>query len=286
MKVWDREKNIIYEEKEYGKKKLEFLYNNFFGRILLKLVFTTRWFSNIQALYQKSRFSKKKISNFIKKYNINMKYYSNIEQYNSFSDFFKRKRNILNKSDNNELVSIADSKLQYYEITEDLKLKIKNSIYSLEELVDDKEIAQKFQNGICLVYRLAMDDYHRYMFLDKGKVISSKYIKGTLHTIRPISSKYNTFTRNSRNITILNTKNFGQVIQIEVGAMLVGKIVNYEKDTFDKLEEKGFFDFGGSTIVQLFEKNIVDIDKDIVEKSRENIETKVTIGMKIGYKRR
>ena len=174
MKVWDREKNIIYEEKEYGKKKLEFLYNNFFGRILLKLVFTTRWFSNIQALYQKSRFSKKKISNFIKKYNINMKYYGNIEQYNSFSDFFKRKRNILNKSDNNELVSIADSKLQYYEITEELKLKIKNSIYSLEELVDDKEIAQKFENGICLVYRLAMDDYHRYMFLDKGKVISSK----------------------------------------------------------------------------------------------------------------
>ena len=135
-----------------------------------------------------------------------------------------------------------------------------------------------------MIYRLSMDDYHRFMFLDDGNIINSKKIKGVLHTIRPISKRYNVFCQNSRQVTFLNTKNFGRVIQIEVGAMLVGKIVNYKKINFKRLEEKGYFDFGGSTIVQLFEKEKIKIDGDILTKSKENIETKVEIGMKIGEK--
>ena len=82
----------------------------------------------------------------------------------------------------------------------------------------------------------------------------------------------------------MKTKNFDDVMQIEVGAMLVGKIYNTSKSKFSRNEEKGYFDFGGSTILMFFEKDKINIDEDIVNKSRENIETKVSIGMKIGNK--
>ena len=82
----------------------------------------------------------------------------------------------------------------------------------------------------------------------------------------------------------MNTNNFGKVIQIEIGAMLVGKIVNNYNKEFKKLEEKGFFDYGGSTIVQLFKKNVIKIDEEIIENSKNDIETRVEIGMKIGEK--
>ncbi len=282
MKIWNKKKNIYIEEKEYGKRKLEFLYNTFLGRILLKLIFASRWFSNIQALYQKSRISKKKIIPFIQKYNVDMTLYKDANSYESFSDFFKRKRKIDCISGDKDLVAIADSKITVLHLDDNSILNIKNSKYDLKSLLQDEKLSNEYRNGICIIYRLSMDDYHRYMYLDDGECIKYKKINGRLHTIRPISNKYNVFCTNCREYEVFNTKNFGQVVQIEIGAMLVGKIYNSRKKEFHKLDEKGFFDFGGSTIVQLFKKDSVMIDNDIIEKSNESIEVQVEIGMKIG----
>lgn len=284
MKIWDREKNAFKEEKEYGKKKLEFLYNTIIGRILLKLIFASRWFSNLQAIYQKSKKSRKKIVPFIEEYNIDMNEYPSVDTYNSFSEFFRRKREIKNSSLDNELVAIADSKLQIHYLDSNSALKIKQSKYDLKELFQDENLAKEYQDGICLIYRLSMDNYHRYMYLDDGKTMLVKKIKGRLHTIRPISSRYNVYSTNCREVSILDTKNFGQVVQVEVGAMLVGKIQNNNEVEFSKLQEKGYFDFGGSTIIQFLKKDSIVIDEDIIKMSKEDIETEVKIGMKIGRK--
>lgn len=287
MKIYDREKASYYEEVEYGKKKLEILYNTFIGRVLLRCIFASRWLSKLVSLYQKSRLSKKDIQKFISKNNIDMKDYKEASEYNSFSDFFKRKR-IIEKSPEigkNDFVAIADSKLQVFNITKNLVLDVKYSKYNICDIVQDDELANEYENGICLVFRLAVDDYHRYAYLDDGSIKSSKYIKGTLHTIRPISKDYNVYSRNSRVVSVLDTKNFGQVVQVEVGAMLIGKINNSSSLEFKKLDEKGFFDYGGSTIILLLKKDVVKIDEDIMKNSIDGIETKVKIGMKIGEKR-
>ena len=287
MKIWDRKENIYINEEETAQKGAEFLYNTLLGRILLRLIFASRWFSKSQALYQRSKLSKRKIKPFIQKYNINMNLYDNIESYNSFRDFFIRKRNIKNEIDEGalnkkNLLAIADSKLQVIFLDEQSILKIKNSTYDLNDLLQDDKLSEKYRDGTCLIYRLSLHDYHRYHFLDYGKLIYTKYIKGKLHTVRSISEKYNVYSKNSREISILQTENFGEVIQIEVGAMLVGKITNHKCDTFSKLQEKGFFDFGGSTIIQIFSKDKIKVDNDILEKNKEGFEVKVRIGMKIG----
>ena len=135
-----------------------------------------------------------------------------------------------------------------------------------------------------MIFRLCVDDYHRYSYFDSGKQEGNHHINGVLHTVRPIAlSEEKVFSQNDREWTILHTDNFGDVTQIEVGAMMVGKIVNHRCcNSFIRGEEKGYFKFGGSTIVLLI--NNIKIDDDILENSSSGIETIVKLGEKIGEK--
>lgn len=281
--IYNRNTKKLIEEKEFKENLLHFLYKTTIGRILLKLFIARPWFSNLKAIYQKSSKSKKDILPFIKEYNIDISNY-NINSFKCFNDFFTRKRHYITSTKSNELMAIADSKLSIYKIDENLRLPIKNSIYELNDIINDEKIANLYKKGYALVFRLAINDYHRYVFFDDGELISSKFIKGELHTIRPISSKYNVYARNSRVVNVINSKNFGLITQVEIGALLVGKIQNYNIKTFCRLEEKGYFEYGGSTIVMFFPPNI-NIDEDILIQSQLGYETQVFIGEKIGQRK-
>lgn len=278
-RVYNRQTKIVSSIPQYGEAKLKFLYNTPVGRFLLKFI-AGHFYSEINAVYNRSKLSKKKIRPFIEKHHINTSKYS-IEDFNSFADFFARKDNTKTfAKSKNELIAPADSKLTYYKINKDLQIKIKNTTYSLSDLIGGG-IAEEFEGGNCLVFRLAMDDYHRYCFVDDGKLLSAKHIKGKLHTVSSISEKYQVFAQNDRIVNFYELQHFGNMIQIEVGALLVGRIKNHNITDFKKGEEKGYFELGGSTIILLTKKNI-KIDNDIVKQSKENIETKVSYGERIG----
>ncbi len=281
MQYYDRKKQEIVEEIEYQKKLLEFLYHTKPGRLLLKLFVARPWFSNLRALYQRSRWSKKDIKPFVEKHHIDTVKWD-LSEFCSFNDFFIRKDlDIPIIEDKESLIAIADAKLMTYHVSNNLMFIIKNTVYSVEDILGSAEKAECFEGGTCLVYRLAVNDYHRYHYLDNGSLISAKKINGELHTVRPISEEYKVFTRNTRVVNMLKTENFGTVAQVEVGALLVGKIVNHKKKTFRKNEEKGYFEFGGSTIVVFIEKD-VELDEDIKKMNASGIEVQVTIGSKIG----
>ena len=254
---------------------LKFLYNTFIGRLFLKIA-ATKFVANTYALYMNSGLSKRKIKKFIKINNIDMSEYIK-QDYKSFNDFFMR--NIIPEKRKLEdgFISICDSKLSVYDINEDSKFNIKNSIYTVEELIGEKKEYKQ-----ALIFRLCVDDYHHYIFPDDGKIVRSKYINGKLHTVQPIAlKKYKVFHENSREVTFLDCKNLGDVCIIEVGALMVGKIVNEDVKTFKKGDEKGHFEFGGSTIIMLINKD-VKLNKKIIENSSKDIETIVKMGQKIG----
>ncbi|MBQ3852912.1 MAG: phosphatidylserine decarboxylase, partial [Lachnospiraceae bacterium] len=185
-------------------------------------------------------------------------------------------------SDPKRLISPADSKLLVYNIEDDLRIEVKGRTYSLPELLFGNEELPKYAGGLCLVYRLCVDDFHRYCFPDNGKIVSQKTIKGKFHTVSPVSKDHKIYKENHRVVSFLSTENFGEVINIEVGALLIGKIVNHDITEFSKGEEKGYFEPGGSTIIQIFEKDAVKIDEDILTQSRDHIETKVRFGEGVG----
>ena len=277
-----------FSTEEINNGYLVFLYRNFFGRLLLKIL-TRPTISKIAGWVMDSRISTIAIKRFISKNNINIEEYED-KKYKSYNDFFTRKikdecRQI--DMDKKSLIAPCDSKLTVYKINDNSIFSIKNSYYKVEDLLKSKRLAKKYKDGYCLIFRLSVDDYHRYCYIDNGTKSANTSIKGVLHTVRPIAlEKYNIYKENSREYTMLKTDNFGDVIQIEVGATLIGRIKNHHQEyKFSKGEEKGMFLFGGSTIVLLIEKDKVKIDEEILKNTKDGYETIVKIGEKIGTRK-
>ena len=270
-KVYNRKTKELEEVKHFGGNILNKIYQ---VPILTKLA-TSKPISKIYGLLNSTRLSKNRINKFIDTNNIDMTLYKN-EEYKSFNDFFIRK---LKKIDINKkgFISPCNGKLLVYKIDKDLKIKVKNITYKIDELIDEE---LDYKNGYIFIYRLALDDYHRFHYIDDGKRLKRKKIKGRLHTASSSSEKYKIYKENEREYSILETKNYNKIIYMEVGALLVGKIINYDKATFKRGEEKGYFLPGGSTVI-IIAKNI-KVDKDILEYSKKNIETIVHVGERVG----
>lgn len=269
------------------KKVLSFLYNTKLGRIILKPLVANKLSSTIVGHILDSKLSCLIIKPFIRKNKIKIDDFER-KKYYSFNDFFIRKikpekRKII--KDKNAFISPCDSKLTVYNINDETMFKIKNTIYSVSSLIMDNALANEYINGYALVYRLSPEDYHRYCFIDDGEVTKNYKISGKFHTVNPIVyDKFEVFKENTRECTIVKTRNFGQLMYVEVGALLVGKINNHDVFKFKKGEEKGYFMYGGSTVIILIKKNIVKIDSDILENSKNGYETYVRFGEKIGEK--
>ncbi|MBE7011588.1 MAG: phosphatidylserine decarboxylase [Ruminococcaceae bacterium] len=264
---------------------VKFLYKTILGRAILKIL-TRPTLSRVAGCFMDSRLSAVYINRFIKKNNISLDDFE-IESWKSFNHFFTRKvkpdaRSF--SSADTDFVSPCDGLLTVYPITDDLVFTVKNSEYSIASLLENKMPADKYKNGTCLVFRLTPTHYHRYHYFDSGYKTTNTKISGILHTVQPIAvENLPVYSRNSREYTTLHTDNFGDVIFMEVGALLVGRIVNYHNScSFSKGEEKGKFEFGGSTIILLFENNKVNIDSTVLENNAKGIEFPVKAGQKLG----
>ena len=262
-----------------------FFYNTIPGRILLKLLIRTT-ISKLAGAFLRSPASRIFIKGFIKQNNIDMEEFRDAE-YKSFDEFFIReiKYGYRPLSENeNDLIAPCDGKLTAYSITADSVFYIKRSMYSVEDLLQDKKLADEFSDGVCMIFRLTPDDYHRYIYIDDGEILNQKRIKGVLHTVQPIAyQRMDVFCQNTREYAVIQTGNFGKIIQMEVGALFVGRISNHGKSLNVKRgEEKGMFRFGGSTVILLFKKDSVAIDDTIYENTLQNKETIIKMGCKAG----
>ena len=275
--------------KDNPNKGLSFLYNTYVGRIILKPLVKSKFISALTGKFMDSSISKFMIKPFIKSHNIKMEEYIT-KKYNSFNDFFirniKKEARLIN-GNKNALIAPCDSKLTCYKITKDLKFNVKNSTYSVSSLINDENAANAFNEGYALVFRLSPEDYHHYLFCDDGIIINNYKINGKYHSVNPIVyDNYKVFKENTRECTLVKTNNFKNIMYVEVGALLVGRICNIKKQgKFKKGEEKGYFMYGGSTVILLIQKDALLIDDEIIKNSSKNIETYVKCGEKIGEKK-
>ncbi len=211
------------------------------------------------------------------------------EVYRSYNAFFTRailpEHRPIDPHDS-VLISPCDAKLTVIPIEAQTRFVIKGAEYRLSALVGCKQLAEQYIGGHCLVFRLTPDDYHRYCFPDDCRVGKTRNIDGVLHTVNPVSADYvKVYHQNSRAVTMLRTEHFGDLLQIEVGAMLVGKIVNHPQKPAAMIKrgaEKGYFAFGGSTIVVITPPDAVSIDADLLRNSRDGAETRIRMGERIG----
>lgn len=261
---------------------LRFLYQNVFGRIFLRLLIS-RPISKLAGLFLNSRLSKGLIKKFVSKNNIDLNQFHS-DNFRCFNDCFCRKIKDGHRPLEDGLIAPCDGLLSVYPIKDGLVLPIKQSQYGVADLLQDDKIAKEFDGGTVLVFRLCVNHYHRYCYFDDGVKSDNKFIKGRLHTVRPIAlRKYPVFVENCREMTVMDTVHYGKAVQIEVGAMLVGKIANlHGSGPIKRGEEKGMFLYGGSTIVLLLQKDAVKIPDELFEATNTGLETPVSMGQQIG----
>ncbi len=286
MKYIDRDGNITIEDSRQD-RLLYWMYNSAIGRKILKILIkpgvsqAAGWLLNRQC-------SKILIQPFIRKNHIDMSLYEE-KDYKSYNDFFIRQirkeyRPIA--QDRNALISPCDGKLSVYSIEEDSRFKIKNTEYTLESLLRSKKLAKKYQGGYVCVFRLTVDDYHRFCYVDNGRKSKNYRIPGVFHTVNPAANDVcPIYKENTREFSLLKSEHFKTVLMMEVGALMVGRIVNHQEETYViRGMEKGTFEFGGSTVILILQKNAVKLEEDILQNTQKGYETIVKMGEKIGEK--
>lgn len=267
---------------------LRFLYESERGRRLLKIA-ASRPVSRAAGRFMDSPLSRPLIRPFARKNGICMADYMPLE-YRCFNDFFCRPiRKELRPvpTETAAFMAPCDGLLSVYRITDGLVLPIKQSRYTIADLLGGDPVAEDYRDGLCLVFRLCVQHYHRYAYPDAGTVLKKRFLAGELHTVRPIAlAALPVFTRNCREYMLLRTENFGTLTQIEVGAMLVGRVENYKGPgmSFRRGEEKGRFLYGGSTVVLLVQKGRVELDEALLENTRNGLETPVQLGEVLGHR--
>lgn len=282
--VADR-KGKLTKENSMQDRFLNQLYGHIWGRMLLRPLILPE-VSRLSGKVLDSKASCILIPRFIRKHSIHMEDFIS-KKYLSFNEFFKRRliegaRSI--ETGPELLISPCDSRLSVYPITGQSIFSIKNTKYTTESLLKNKRLAESFAGGYIWIFRLCVEDYHRYIYVDDGYVSKIVRIPGVFHTVNPIAGEYFPIYReNTREYALLHTKHLGDILQMEVGAMLVGKIENRPgRRNVCRGQEKGNFAYGGSTVILMTKAGVVCPDRDILHNTRRGIETKVKLGSRVG----
>jgi phosphatidylserine decarboxylase len=284
----------VVDEPVFNEAWLRFMYYTSVGAMVRHAVLRTRLFSGLYGKLNRSHRSAHKIRRFITNYDIDTGDLDRpIESFHSFNDFFTRRlKDGARPVDLSptRLISPADARVIKYELKKDTIFPVKGCSFSLDALLERPDVAQDFADGTAIVLRLAPFDYHRFCYVDDAQV-GSVWTAGRLYeAVHPyaIWAHAKSFTVNVRDCCVLHTRHFGDVLHVDVGALGVGAITQFDQSgsSVSRGQEKGLFSLGGSTIVLVFKRNTVVMDADIEENSASGIETMVRYGEGIGSRKR
>lgn len=290
----DRETRQKLKEEIYGYQFVRLLYGQYpLSHLLHPILQFLAKLPLISYLYgklQDAPLSKKKVIPFIKKFDINTEEMEKKpHQFTSFNDFFYRKlkkgARPISKNPKEAIIPADGRYIFIPKISKEDGFYVKGKKFCLNEFLQDEALAKRYHNGVMIIARLCPTDYHRFHFPCTGVAKPPKLINGYLNAVNLASLKNNidVFSENKRMITLLNTEHFGQVVYAEVGAVCVGSIrQTYPIDEkFQKGDEKGYFAFGGSSLVLLFEEHRLELASDLIN-GPDYIEIKCLFGQQLG----
>ena len=299
IKYFNRMTGKMETEKVYGDFFIKFLYTSVAGKKIGNL-FTNKYFSKMYGAFQDLPSSHNKVRPFIQKFDIPIQDYEPgtrpsldpKDSYRTFNEFFIRRFRLGKRSfvsDPRRMPAFAEARYVGFESVNDERLyPVKGHYLKAKDLIGNEQVAKIFEGGPLLIARLCPVDYHRYHYPDNGKVIDNFRVPGAYDSVNPFALKYKNqiFIKNERHVSILETEQFGKLAYIEVGAICVGKIIQSHRwnKPFMRGEEKGYFLFGGSTVVLLGEKGKWKPSQDIIANTDKGIETYLHLGTEVGVK--
>lgn len=285
----DRATGKTIEENPPGEGFLKFLYgNNPLGKASLHILMKRKLVSSLGGWYLDTKRSAKRVESFAANNNIDLSDYMVPEGgFKSFNDFFYRKVKPEARPIGEGIVSPADGKIVVFDSIEDHKsFFVKGSKFTLDSFLQDERLAEKYKGGAMVIVRLAPIDYHRFHFSASGVISPTKLINGHYYSVSPLALRQSLeiFCQNKRAYSVLSTTDYGDLLFCDVGATMVGSILQTYKPNsqVQKGQEKGYFAFGGSTTVLLIEKGKVRFSEDLIRNTQNGVETAIKMGETIG----
>jgi phosphatidylserine decarboxylase len=291
VEYFNRYTGKVETEEIYGEAFLRWIYGNPLGRLSLEGLVKRALFSKWYGGRMDASKSRVKVAEFIKRYRLQPEEFADHpEGFKTFNEFFYRKlkpgvRPIV--EDASVAVFPADGRhLGFQNMAEASGFFVKGAKFTLEKLFQSRELAARYATGSIVLSRLCPVDYHRFHFPVSGTPAKPVVINGPLYSVNPLALRRNIhyLTENKRNYTLIDSPEFGQVAMFEVGATCVGTI----EYTFSpgvparKGDEKGFFKFGGSETITIFERGRVGLAADLAENSALGRELYAHVGDELG----
>jgi phosphatidylserine decarboxylase len=293
IRFYDRATRTTQTEQIYGERWLRLAYESGPGRALVWMVFRRAWFSRWYGWRMGRSASAARIAPFIRSYGVNAAEFARTpESFTSFNEFFYRQlkpnaRPIAAPEDPRVAVLPADGRhLAFPDLDATTGFYAKGAKFTLAELLGDAARATEFAGGSMLISRLCPVDYHRFHFPIAGTPGAARLVNGWLYSVSPVALRRNVsrLVENKRFVTLVDSQEFGRVAVLEIGATNVGTIrQTYTPDqAVAKGDEKGYFAFGGSCLITLFQRGRIRLDADLVAQSTEHVETYAKMGMRLG----
>ena len=282
--IVNRQTGELMPETVMGDGALRFAYETFLGHCLSGLLFNSSGLSALMGWYYDRALSRRNIGALASIPGCNASEAEfPPEKYSSFNDFFTRRlkegaRPFELAAD--LLSSPADGRITVFEgLTGESPVPVKGAERTLNDLCCEKLTAPRLAAA---VIRLAPVDYHRYHFpCECFQAKEPLKVKGKYHSVNPVAlAKYpDLYVENTRQITALESELFGAFRFLEVGAFGVGSIVqSAAPGKHRKQDEKGYFKFGGSTIILIFDNDKIKWSPDLLENSAKGYETLIRCG--------
>ncbi|MDQ8180636.1 archaetidylserine decarboxylase [Pelagicoccus sp. SDUM812005] len=275
----------------YGEGFLRWTYETTMGKIGLWLLAKRAIFSHWYGWRMNKPVSAERIRPFIKQYGlVEDEFLDPVESYSSFNDFFYRKlkdsARPLVKGEK-EIALPADARhLGISNLGEVEGLFAKGQFFDLKALLGSVSLADTYPRGTAVISRLCPVDYHRYHSPVAGKIVEQRLINGPLYSVSPIALRQSMgyLWENKRVLTVIETPDLGKVCFVAIGATCVGSIFMTAKegDTVEKGGELGYFAFGGSCVITLFERDRVLLAADLAENGAKQLEVYAKVGDLLG----
>jgi phosphatidylserine decarboxylase len=289
IRYFNRHSGKAETEQVYGEASLRWIYGNPLGKLSLHALVKRHAFSKWYGARMSKPESAARITPFIGRYGLDPGEFADPpSSFRSFNEFFYRKlKPTARPIAESPIVFPADGRhLGFPDISKIDSFFVKGQTFDLPALLGDAALAEKFAKGTLVLSRLCPVDYHRFHFPAAGIPSETKTIPGPLFSVSPIAlaQKLAYLWTNERTLTRLETEHFGTILILEIGATCVGSI----NQTYtpgrpvEKGAEKGYFAFGGSSTITIFEPGKVKLAGDLLENSAKQTELYARIGSAMG----
>ncbi len=293
IRYFHRAKRSVETEVVYGEKYLRWTYETSLGRFALDAAVKRAALSRYYGWKMSRPDSVRRILPFIIDYGLNVDEFAKSPfVFKSFNDFFYRAlkpgaRPIAEPTDERLAVLPADGRhLAFQNVDGAAGFYAKGQRFDLASFLGDAELARSFAGGSLLISRLCPVDYHRFHFPVGGTPGDTRLINGWLYSVSPIALRRNLayLWENKRAVTLVDSPVFGRVAVCEIGATMVGSILQTYVNgrAVAKGDEKGLFKFGGSCVVTIFQPGRIRFDADLVEQTANGLETYALMGERLG----